>query len=449
MLCYNFGMLNFFYCARLQIGCLVFLLYIGFLLLNGADKNAKCNVFYNLFFALAELCVVFDGITAWSVNNLEKVSMTANIILHGIFYILLEAELWLMYFYFRSSVNRMPKTRYEKIFFICLVVVFAVLTMATLPQIKIIKGQTTNYSYGLPVFIVFSMVPLPFFLIAVMGREYIRRAEPIKRLTLKSCFFTVLFFSLLQFVFHEILITSVNVSLIAIAVALNSENPIFHRLERILKKYEMEKNYYDRLEEIEQKQSIIRHDEKHYLAAIGGLCAEGKTEEIARLLKVMNIELQKNTPKKYVRNRITNALFNEKENIASKENVKIDFQVEPEVELDSMEDIDLIAMFGNLIDNAVRAEKEWKDSPDKDSVDSAVVIKLFETEGNFIMFTVENHFLTLDVKNGKLVSTKRVPGEHGLGLFNVERLCEKYGGLFDMETEGNTFISSICLPKKI
>lgn len=114
-----------------------------------------------------------------------------------------------------------------------------------------------------------------------------------------------------------------------------------------------------------------------------------------------------------------------------------------------MEDIDLIAMFGNLIDNAVRAEKEWKDSPDKDSVDSAVVIKLFETEGNFIMFTVENHFLTLDVKNGKLVSTKRVPGEHGLGLFNVERLCEKYGGLFDMETEGNTFISSICLPKKI
>ena len=96
----------------------------------------------------------------------------------------------------------------------------------------------------------------------------------------------------------------------------------------------MEKNYYDRLEEIEQKQSIIRHDEKHYLAAIGGLCAEGKTEEIARLLKVMNIELQKNTPKKYVRNRITNALFNEKENIASKENVKIDFQVEPEVELE-------------------------------------------------------------------------------------------------------------------
>lgn len=161
----------------------------------------------------------------------------------------------------------------------------------------------------------------------------------------------------------------------------------------------------------------------------------------------MNIELQKNTPKKYVRNRIANALLNEKENLALKENIHIDFQIEPEVELDCFEEIDIIAMFGNLIDNAVRAEKEWKESLSGSAEKSAVSIKLFETEGNFIMFVVENHFFRIDVKNGRLASTKEVPGEHGLGLFNVRQLCEKYRGIFDMEIDGEIFVSSICLPK--
>ncbi len=433
--------------TRLQTGCLVFLLYIGFLVIKGKDENTKCNVFSDCLYYFGILCVIFDGLTAWSVNMIDSVSMATNIVLHGIFYLLLETELWFMYFYFRSIVGRLPKAIWEKILFACIAGSVAAVTLITLPDIKIIQGKTTNYSYGTPVYIVFSLVPLFLGFIFIFGRKFVRRADPVKRLTFVSCFATVASFTLLQLIFPEFLVTSLNVSLIVISVALNSENPIFHKLERLLKKYEMEKNYYDRLDEIEQRQAIIRHDEKHYLAAIGGLCAEGKTEEIEKLLKIMNIELQKNTPKKYVRNRIANALLNEKENLALKENIHIDFQIEPEVELDCFEEIDIIAMFGNLIDNAVRAEKEWKESLSGSAEKSAVSIKLFETEGNFIMFVVENHFFRIDVKNGRLASTKEVPGEHGLGLFNVRQLCEKYRGIFDMEIDGEIFVSSICLPK--
>ena len=64
------------------------------------------------------------------------------------------------------------------------------------------------------------------------------------------------------------------------------------------------------------------------------------------------------------------------------------------------------------------------------------------------MFIVENHFRNIETKNGRMVTTKDQPGQHGIGLFNVRLLCEKYGGVYDMEIDDGVFTTSICLPKK-
>ncbi len=115
-------MLDFLSYSRMQIGCLVFLTYVGFLLIRGKDEDTECNIFADLLLVFGGICVVFDAITAWSVNNPAIVSMRANMVLHGIFYILLETELWLMYFYFRSIANRLPDSKGQKVFFVVLLV---------------------------------------------------------------------------------------------------------------------------------------------------------------------------------------------------------------------------------------------------------------------------------------------------------------------------------------
>ena len=132
---------DIFFYTRLQTGCLVFLLYIGFLVIKGKDENTKCNVFSDCLYYFGILCVIFDGLTAWSVNMIDSVSMATNIVLHGIFYLLLETELWFMYFYFRSIVGRLPKTIWEKILFACIAGSVAAVTLITLPDIKIIQGK--------------------------------------------------------------------------------------------------------------------------------------------------------------------------------------------------------------------------------------------------------------------------------------------------------------------
>lgn len=159
----------------------------------------------------------------------------------------------------------------------------------------------------------------------------------------------------------------------------------------------------------------------------------------------MNSDLQKITPKTFSSSRIINALFNEKESTAQNVGVKIDFNVEINVDLLFIKDTDIISMFGNLIDNAVRAAK---DNHDEDRI---VYVQLFETDGNFIMFTVENKFSGEIIRsNEKYISTKKnESGVHGLGLESSERLASKYGGFLDLDVdeEKKIWLSSLSIQK--
>ena len=57
-------MLQFLSYSRMQIGCLVFLMYVGFLLIRGKDGDTESNIFADLLLIFGDICVVFDAITA-------------------------------------------------------------------------------------------------------------------------------------------------------------------------------------------------------------------------------------------------------------------------------------------------------------------------------------------------------------------------------------------------
>lgn len=69
----------------------------------------------------------------------------------------------------------------------------------------------------------------------------------------------------------------------------------------------------------------------------------------------------------------------------------------------------MIAMFGNLIDNAIRAASQCEKKE--------VTVRLFEPEGNFVVFIVENPYAGVIKKSGaRFLSTKENQEEHGIGL---------------------------------
>ena len=70
--------------CKLQIGCLLIVLYIAFIYYKEKD-NCQCKKKKSVFDALL-LCgvanIILDGLTAYTVNHLESVNKVLNLILH-------------------------------------------------------------------------------------------------------------------------------------------------------------------------------------------------------------------------------------------------------------------------------------------------------------------------------------------------------------------------------
>lgn len=243
------------------------------------------------------------------------------------------------------------------------------------------------------------------------------------------------------------LLTCCNVIVIFVVEKISRLQYEHYELDMLKQKVEMEKNYYDRLDEIEQKQVSVRHDIKHYISVLKAFAEEDKVSEMKNLLNQFEEGVNKITPVKYSSNRILNALLSEKKAVALKKDIEIDYLIEPNVSINFMSDLDIISLFGNLIDNAIRAESECKSDEKK------IKINFFETEGKFNVLYVKNHFFHIEKKGSIFISTKKDEIEkHGIGLKNVEHIVLKYGGVFNAEsqTEGNenVFEVTVCLPKK-
>lgn len=433
-----------FQLCKMQIACLVMLFFSGIQYVR-EGKGQVCNRYFDWVFILAEITVFFDGFSAVTVNYLVISHRSINVFIHFMFLASIDAFFYMVFIYFLSLTGVFGKSRLHMLIrrgSLPLVVLTVALSM---PYIHFVRGTFTNYSMGLPVYFSYACVGalcVATSTILAVRYKYIRKS---RRITLICCVIAFCLFSLVQFNLPECLTSSLGVTLLVYACYIILEFPAKKDLRVLRDIASFQKSYYDRLDQIEKIQSIYRHDTKHYLGVLAQLCSEKKTEEMEVLLRQMNSDLQKITPKTFSNSRIINALFNEKESTAQNAGVKIDFNVEINVDLSFVKDTDIISMFGNLIDNAVRAAIENREE------DRWVYVQLFETEGNFIMFTVENKFSGEIIRtNEKYISTKKnEAGVHGLGLESSERLASKYGGFLDLDVDEvkKIWISSLSIQK--
>lgn len=233
-----------------------------------------------------------------------------------------------------------------------------------------------------------------------------------------------------------------NIIVLAVVEKLSRLQNDHYELDFYKQKVDMEKRYYDHLDEIEQKQVSVRHDIKHYISVMKVFVEENRMEDLKKLILSFEDGMTKITPSVYTNNRMVNAILSEKKSLAEKNSIKIQFTVEPGVDLSFIKDLDAISLFGNLIDNAIRAESE------SDVLRKEITFKLFESDGQFNILEISNHFAKVEMKGGRYLTTKNDDGIHGIGLKNVQHIVEKYHGIFNVDSSGGTFEVTVCLPKR-
>ena len=106
--------------------------------------------------------------------------------------------------------------------------------------------------------------------------------------------------------------------------------------------------------------------------------------------------------------------------------------------LDDIEPTDLASLVGNILDNAVEAEKKIEDRR----------IELLFTRSGGTRFIVCKNNVDVPVldENGELHTTKKAP-HHGYGTKIVAEITQKYNGMVEYFESGGMFGVQIMLPE--
>lgn len=137
-------------------------------------------------------------------------------------------------------------------------------------------------------------------------------------------------------------------------------------------------------------------------------------------------------------NVMADAILNSKLQSVEKLNISINVKANiPENLL--LSDVELCAVMGNLLDNAIEACSILTENQ------RFIRIYIGRLKGQFYL-SVQNSVGIVKKRNGEYLSTKS--GEHGYGLFRIDRIVKKYNGFVNRQNEEGIFATEIMIPLK-
>ena len=219
---------------KLQIGCLVLVLYLELIYIwQTTGKNAKvsCNPIFDALMMIIPSLIVFDGLTAWTVNYLDIVPVSLNLFLHAVFFILLSLFMFVMFLHTLSFIKGFPQKLIFRFLIFLPFIISVILILVFLPELEFIIGKKVNYSMGISVVVCYLVILLYFILIFVFTVRRIKYLEVRKRINVMSFLFISLLILISQIIFPEILISSLVPAFSLIALYINIEDPVLRRMK--------------------------------------------------------------------------------------------------------------------------------------------------------------------------------------------------------------------------
>ena len=181
------------------------------------------------------------------------------------------------------------------------------------------------------------------------------------------------------------------------------------------------------------------HEYKNQIACIEALLGKKQYSTLEDYVKKIYGGLNNELDVINTNNVIVNAILNTKYQEADAKGIVFVFRVNDLSEL-RVKDEDIVTMLSNLLNNAIEACATCEDKK---------VIKFkFVKENDLIIIAVKNTF-KYDVvyENGEIKSSKTSNvDEHGVGIKNIVKIIEKYGGSYVIEDRNKEFYFSIIIP---
>lgn len=184
----------------------------------------------------------------------------------------------------------------------------------------------------------------------------------------------------------------------------------------------------------------VHHDMKNHLLAVQAMSTDAQKEYIASVLR----ETDSYGELFDTGNETLDGLLRAKLAVAKEKEVQLSVNLDLSA-LGYLEPVDVCAIFGNVIDNALEASEKLPDPADR-----FVELKSGEFADK-VAIRVINTFPegSLQLVDGRPAGTSKADkSRHGIGLSSVRRSVEKYGGTISFQTTpAHRLLVTILLPR--
>lgn len=221
------------YC-KLQIGCLLVLLYI-MIIYYKEKKRFHIRGRFSLYDALlitGFVNLMLDGITAYTVNHLDTVNKVLNMILHGLFLISIDTLIFALFLYMLSVTEGLSVDKRKRFLLCCPFFINIGVVVFFLKDLEYRSGKLSNYSMGISAYTCFIMASFYILLTLalVLGRwSYI---QSHKRFNMISCLVVLIGVTGYQMFFPDALISGIATMMVILGAYMNQEDPAMKELLR-------------------------------------------------------------------------------------------------------------------------------------------------------------------------------------------------------------------------
>lgn len=201
-------------------------------------------------------------------------------------------------------------------------------------------------------------------------------------------------------------------------------------MEMQYKSYQMSQ---DNIDMVNQKY----HDLKHQITL---LKAETETKKSMEYLEQMELEIKSYEAQNKTGNKVLDAVLTVKSMACQSKGIELKCVVEGAL-LFFMDDMDVSALFGNMLDNAIESVEKLTDERMR-------LIRLYVVqEKQFLRICTENYCTEqIRFKKGMPVTTKKDKRLHGFGMKSIQSTVRKYDGSVMTALDSNWFEVKILIP---
>lgn len=210
------------------------------------------------------------------------------------------------------------------------------------------------------------------------------------------------------------------------------------QMERVTMEYEMQ----NAKRALQTNNDIRRlyHDMKNHLLAIQSMT--DSKEQVQQYLGELLPQFDGYESRVVTGNSVVDALLSEKIQRAALDDIQLNICLDLS-KLEFIRSVDMIAIFGNALDNAIEAVQMLSDDADR------MIYLKSSWFANLTVLQFSNRFAgEIKQENGVLLTDKRDKDMHGIGLNSITKAAKRYGGAveFRIDNEKMWFNLMILFP---